>query len=142
MGRPIAAQYASRKKLWRFRVKPISMKRSSFAGQASITNSPDTPVFATQVKKYRWAIAWCLFHLCALVLSYNEVPFFNVTGEPKTEKFWPFVKFTYPYFLPDDNSTYFKFNGLFTQYDWTEFSFYVGTVLFFIILVHVYKKSE
>ena len=114
------------------------MKKNGFSGSASAANSSP---FTAGVKRYRWAIIWCLFNLCALFLSYNEVRFFNETGEPKTDKFWPFVKFTYPYFLPDDNRTYLKFNGFFTQYDWTEFSFYTGTVLFLILLVHVYKKS-
>ncbi|MEP6749902.1 MAG: hypothetical protein ABJB86_19345 [Bacteroidota bacterium] len=120
------------------------MKKSSFPGSVNTSITTDTAQssLTVRVKRYRWAIAWCIFHLCALFLSYNEVRFFNATGEPKTEKFWPFVKFTYPYFLPDDNTTYFKFNGFFTQYDWTEFSFYVGGVLFFIVLMHVYKKSE
>jgi hypothetical protein len=94
------------------------------------------------IKKYRLVIIWSLFHLLAMVLSYSEIKIFNDTGAPKTEKFWPFVKFTYPYFIPDDNTTYVRFNGFFTQYDWTEFSFYVGSVLFFIVLVQVYKKSS
>jgi hypothetical protein len=120
------------------------MKKSGYSDltKTSLITNSATPSFASQVKRYRWAIAWCLFHVCALILSYKEVRFFNATGEPKTEKFWPLVKFTYPYFLPNDNTTYFKFNGFFTQYDWSEFSFYVGSVIFLIVLVHVYKKSE
>ncbi len=120
------------------------MKKSGSSGsaRASSATDPGASPFIVQVKRYRWAISWCLFHLCALFLSYHEVRFFNSTGEPKTDKFWPFVKFTYPYFLPDDNTTYVKFNGFFTQYDWTEFSFYVGGLLFIILLVHVYRKSE
>jgi len=115
------------------------MKKNGSPGSASAVSAPS---LAAGVKRYRWVIIWCGFHLCALVLSYNEIRFFNSTGEPRTDRFWPFVKFTYPYFLPDDNATYFKFNGFFTQYDWTEFSFYTGTVIFFILLIHVYKKSE
>jgi hypothetical protein len=110
--------------------------------QAPPAAQADASFWGTMLRRYRWVIAWCLLHACALVLSYKEVRFFNTAGEPKTERFWPFVKFTYPYFLPDDNTTYFKFNGFFTQYDWTEFSFYTGTVIFFIILVYVYRKSE
>lgn len=119
------------------------MRKTSAPGSANVS-APDHAVspLVTGIKRYRWVIAWCIFHTCALFLSYKEVRYFNATGEPKTDKFWPFVKFTYPYFLPDDNTTYFKFNGFFTQYDWTEFSFYVGVVVFFILLMHVYKKSE
>ena len=97
---------------------------------------------AELIKRYRWVIGWALFHVIALILSYSEIKIFNDTGAPKTDKFWPFVKFTYPYFIPDDNTTYVRFNGFFTQYDWTEFSFYVGSVLFFIVLIQVYKKSS
>jgi hypothetical protein len=120
------------------------MKKSSFSGAANASSATDPAAspLTIRIKRYRWVIIWCLFHVCALFLSYNEIRFFNATGAPKTDKFWPFVKFTYPYFLPDDNTTYLKFNGFFTQYDWTEFSFYVGAVLFFIVLMHVYKKSE
>ena len=120
------------------------MKKSSLPGSINknVSTEPAPLSFSTHLKRYRWAVGWCLFHLCALLLSYNEVRFFNSAGEPKTEKFWPFVKFTYPYFLPNDNTTYVKFNGFFTQYDWTEFSFYVGVVLFLIVVAYVYKKSE
>lgn len=96
---------------------------------------------AAGIKRYRWLIAWCLFHLFAMLLSYREVPFFNNSGEPKTNKFWPFVKFTNTYFMPDRNSTYSKFNGLFTEYDWSEFSFYTGVVIFAVILVYVNRKA-
>jgi hypothetical protein len=111
------------------------------ANDTTVQNGP-TSSFAVVVKRYRLVIAWCVLHICALFLSYNEVRFFNNAGEPKLDKFWPFVKFTSPYFLPDDNTTYLRFNGFFTQYDWTEFSFYVGGALFLILLVHVYRKSE
>lgn len=117
-------------------------KNSSPAAKVSSGIEPGTPAASSILRRYRWVIAWCLLNLSALILSYKEVRFFNTAGEPRTERFWPFVKFTTPYFLPDDNTTYFKFNGFFTQYDWTEFSFYVGTVLFLILLVYVYKKSE
>ncbi|HTL06868.1 MAG TPA: hypothetical protein VL307_01380 [Chitinophagaceae bacterium] len=115
------------------------MKRNHLTSQPAAT-APLSLV--ERAKKYRLVIAWCLLHLCALFLSYKEVKFFNSAGEPRTDKFWPFVKFTYPYFLPDDNATYFKFNGFFTQYDWTECCFYTGSVIFFIILMHVYRKSQ
>jgi len=115
-----------------------SIPPSIVAGRNIQTDS----VFTVKVRQYRWAIAWFVFHLCALFLSYNEVKFFNTAGAPKPDKFWPFVKFTLPYFIPDDNTTHVRFNGLFTQYDWTEFCFYVGIVVFFLVLVHVYKKSS
>lgn len=96
---------------------------------------------AAGLKRYRWVIGWCLLHLCALPLSYRQIPFFNNSGGPKADKFWPFVKFTNTYFMPESNSTYSKFNGLFTEYDWTEFSFYTGIVIFVIALRYANKKS-
>jgi hypothetical protein len=124
-------------------ITAYSNKNSYAASYNSARAVPNdsSPSFVVRVRRYRWVIIWCIFHLCALFLSYSEIKVFNDTGEPKTEKFWPFVKFTYPYFIPDSNRTYVRFNGFFTQYDWTEFSFYVGSVLFFIVLMHVYRKS-
>ncbi len=121
------------------RIGPVSNNYSTtIPGKAS----PADNIFAVRIRQYRWAIIWLALHLCALFLSYNEVKFFNAAGSPKPDKFWPFVKFTTPYFIPDDNTTHVKFNGLFTQYDWTEFCFYVGIIAFFLILVQVYRKSE
>lgn len=118
------------------------MKKGSLDNTSNTTSLPASQDPVSWYKRYKWVLAWCAFHLCAVLLSYKEVRFFNTAGEPRTDKFWPFVKFTYPYFLPDDNTTYFKFNGFFTQYDWTECCFYIGTVLFAIVLIHVYRKSE
>jgi hypothetical protein len=107
---------------------------------ANTTPAASTPLAAV-IKRYRWLITWCLLHLGAMLLSYRGVPFFNNSGEPKTEKFWPFVKFTNTYFIPDNNSNYSKFNGLFTEYDWTEFSFYTGVVIFAMVLIYVNRKT-
>lgn len=116
-------------------------EKDSRAFQGTDDASAITTAFAALVKRYRWLIVWCTIHLCALLFSYRGIPFFNNSGEPKTEKFWPFVKFTNTYFMPDSNSNYSKFNGLFTEYDWTEFSFYTGVVIFFIVLIYVNKKA-
>jgi hypothetical protein len=118
------------------------------------TALPKAPAIATLQKKatgnfakqlfdeYRFAIYWCLSHVVILLLAYKEVYFFNNTGTPRTDKFWPFVKFTDPYFMPDDVKTYSKFNGFFTQYDWTEFSFYTGLAFFIILLSLAYRKTK
>src|SRR4051794_34971469 len=50
------------------------------------------------LRRYRWLLVWCIFHVVALLLSTNEVTYFNSAGAPKTDKFWPFVKFTEAYF--------------------------------------------
>jgi hypothetical protein len=95
-----------------------------------------------KVKKYRWILVWIGFHLLALLLSLKEIKIFNATGEPKPEKFWPFVKFTNPFFDTTYNRTFVLFNGIFSHYDWTEFSFYVGGAIFLAAIAIVYKKSS
>jgi len=80
-------------------------------------------------------------------MSYSEVNIFNDTGTPTTEEFWPFVSFTrtvrndnYAIALrsgtsvSDDYIYDDVFNGLFTEYDWTEFSFYSGVSLLLFFL--------
>ncbi len=119
----------------------LMKKNESSTFQDANNSSIISTAFAAGVKRYRWLIAWCLLHLCALLLSYRGIPFFNNSGDPKTDRFWPFVKFTNTYFMPDNNSNYSKFNGLFTEYDWTEFSFYTGVVIFAIVLAYVNKKA-
>lgn len=99
-------------------------------------------------RRYMWLIIWVSFHLLALLLSTREVKFFNSGGIPKTDKFWPFVKFTDAFFTkvsdgpPEVWQTQIKFNGLFAQYDWTEFSFYVGSAVFVVLLIYVYRKTS
>ncbi len=96
----------------------------------------------TNTKKYKWLFVWIGFHLLALVLSLKEIKIFNATGEPKPEKFWPFVKFTNPFFDTTYNRTFVLFNGVFSHYDWTEFSFYAGGAIFLVAIAIVYKKSS
>jgi hypothetical protein len=102
----------------------------------------ESDTFLSELKKHRWLAGWIVFHSIALMLSLKEVKLFNATGEPKPEKFWPLVKFTNPFFDTTYNRTFVLFNGMFTQYDWTEFSFYIGIAIFFVILRIVYKKSS
>jgi len=107
----------------------------------------DTSVKST-FRRYMWLIIWCGFHILALFLSTREVKFFNSAGIPKTDKFWPFVKFTDAFFTkvsdgpPEVWQTQIKFNGLFAQYDWTEFSFYVGSAVFVVLLIYVYRRAS
>jgi hypothetical protein len=106
--------------------------------------------FAGLVRRYRWVLVWCAFHAIALILSTNEIKYFNTAGAPKMDKFWPFVKYTEAYFtkvskdneLPEVWQTQIKFNGFFTQYDWTEFSFYAGSALFLVVLIYVYRRTN
>ena len=101
-------------------------------------------------KAATWFIAWCGFHLFALLMSYSEVWVFNNNErKPKTENFWPFVDF-----VNEDarhyrssiglSSDYIKndFHGIFTEYDWTEFVFYVGGAMVVFLLVRISKTKE
>lgn len=90
-------------------------------------------------------VVWTAINLFALVMSYAGVAFFNVESHPETQKFWPFVDFTETYFTrPDDAPTtpgsFYRatentnFNGIFYQYDWSEFAVYVGAVWIMFLL--------
>ena len=71
-----------------------------------------------------WVVAWCGFHLFALITSYSRLDFFNDGGEPKSNKFWPFVDiyeklysyYSYPNEIAD---TTYLFRGVFVEYDWS-----------------------
>lgn len=94
-------------------------------------------------------IIWCCFHLFALLMSYSEVDVFNNEGKPRSEKFWPFVEFTEQYWGFGDNYSYThkqvrktRFNGIFVEYDWSEFAFYVGGALVIFLLIRISNKSK
>lgn len=106
-------------------------------------------------KALTWLILWCAFHLFALLMSTSKIdPFNNLRGESRSDKFWPFVEFVEEdaRFIPDDPFYYNEsgnnripgkweddFNGIFVQYDWTEFAFYVGGALIIFLLVRTRK---
>jgi hypothetical protein len=95
-------------------------------------------------------IAWCGFHLFAVLMSYSRIDIFNATGEPRTDKFWPFVSFTktYPVYDSNPGSIHYQigeqtnFYGLFTQYDLTEFAFYVGGALLLYLFLRISIKAQ
>ncbi|MCH8535318.1 MAG: DUF4339 domain-containing protein [Flavobacteriaceae bacterium] len=102
-------------------------------------------------------LLWVSFNLFALVMSYSEVDVFNNSGAPQTEKLWPFVEFNeclYEYSIRYSNRTTWmkrpsypmggytgnkrcNFNGIFTQYDWSEFALYVGGIFIIFIVIRV-----
>lgn len=96
----------------------------------------------------RWLMIWTFFHMFALLTSYKEVPIFNENGEPKSRYFWPFVNFFDEYYVKQPDSlqqlpeTKLRFNGLFVNYDWTEFGCYVGSLLLMVIFYYLYKKAD
>lgn len=105
-----------------------------------------------------WLIAWCGFHLFALLMSYSQIEFFNDGGKPESKEFWPFVKFqSCRDIIAWDNSNIpvgwntgmgrtvgedCHFNGLFINYDWTEFAFYIGAAIVVFILLSISNKQE
>ncbi len=98
------------------------------------------------MKRFKWLFIWMAFHVSALILSYTQTPPFNYSGEPVPEKFWPFIKFTDAAYTkiksnPEVWGTMVKFNGIFAYYDWSEFSVYVGGVLFVLLLYYTYKQA-
>lgn len=96
----------------------------------------------------KWLMIWTFFHIFALFTSYKEVPFFNESGEPKPNNFWPFVNFFDEYYVKEPVAagqlpeTRLKFNGLFVNYDWTEFGCYVGGLLLMVVFYYLYKKAD
>lgn len=113
----------------------------------ALQSAEEPTTFSGLLRRYRWVLVWCAFHALALILSTKEVKYFNTAGSPKADKFWPFVKYTEAYFTkvsdgpPEVWQTQIKFNGFFTQYDWTEFSFYAGSALFLVVLIYVYRRT-
>lgn len=100
-------------------------------------------------KGLNWLVVWFLFNLFALITSYSQIKIFNDGGKPLTNRFWPFVKFTYKYCYSNGQKMYFYegsggntgFYGLFVDYDWSEFTLYViGAILIFIIIKSINRK--
>jgi hypothetical protein len=101
-----------------------------------------------------WLIVWCVFHLFALLMSYSEVDIFNDSGKPRTDEFWPFVDFIHENarFIDNNTAPYGSmsrggkweddFNGIFVEYDWSEFALYVGGAIVIFILVRISNKQE
>lgn len=95
-------------------------------------------------------VAWCGFHLFALLMSYSKIEIFNNGSDPETGKFWPFVEFISTFSYPkyndlthkDDYVTKTYFQGFFTEYDWTEFLFYVVGAIILYLLISFSNKSE
>lgn len=108
-------------------------------------------------KALKYLIIWCIFHVFVLVMSYSEIEIFNDGGRPETEKFWPFVDFagSYEEFVYDrqppagaifvgnygHEETQYYFNGIFFNYDWTEFIVYVGGAIA-IFFFNFYLNKE
>lgn len=91
---------------------------------------------------------WSGFHLLALMLSYSGIDWFSYGH--RTSEFWPIVSYEVCRLHSDPDETVIgelsfdvyeicEFTGLFSQYDWTEFGFYIGGYIFIWM---VYKLSR
>ncbi len=100
---------------------------------------------------------WIGINLFALVTSYSEINLFNKSS-PRTDKFWPFVKFTESnsYWVwtstPPTGTTAVgnygewkeetSFNGIFYNYDWSEFLIFVGGTLLIYLISKIPKEDR
>ena len=109
----------------------------------------------------KWLLIWSVFNLAALLLSYSDIGFFNKEacmgrhGQHDADKFWPFTVLEFESKDPGVGSRglcgstdekyfgyYISYNGLFFNYDITDFALYVGGAFFIFILVRVTKQEE
>ncbi|MBC3539040.1 DUF4339 domain-containing protein [Rufibacter sediminis] len=102
-------------------------------------------------------LIWAGIHFFALITSYSEVDIFNVS-KPRTDKFWPFVEYIEKEKYWEWTSTpppgqiavggygewreETDFNGIFYNYDWSEFLVFVGGALFFYLLSKLSDKND
>lgn len=140
-------------------VEEQKVSKTEVSGQLKVTTekklNPTIEAIKPDQKTLTWLIIWCCFHLFALLMSYSEIEIFNDNGKPMSDKFWPFVEFQSPKYgaiyqrqLDNSGKTYNElrnekvFNGLFVDYDWTEFAFYVGGAIVMFLLVRISNKRK
>lgn len=117
----------------------------------------------------KWIIIWIGFHFFALLMSYSNVEIFNGSRNPEPENFWPIVEFypceenfheseaskrrkqewrrSNPGFgsslkLEGEYKTECNFQGIFYEYDWSEFAFYIGGATIFFLVRRVSNTDE
>jgi hypothetical protein len=128
------------------------ISKTVVSGQLKVTTekipNPDLEAIKPNKATLTWLIVWCGFHLFALLMSYSQVEIFNAYGKPETDDFWPFVEiittrhFINPWTMEKTGETATEFNGIFVDYDWTEFAFYVGGAIVIYLLVRISNKDE
>ncbi len=104
----------------------------SITKKTVVTNSEK--LISSKTKFPLFLICWITFNSIALVLSYSDID--NLGDGVNSEspsKFWPFIDFYHPC-MPLSSNT-FRFVGIFAEYDWSEFSLYVGFSIFIYILI-------
>lgn len=123
-----------------------NISKTEVSGQLKVTTektpNPALEAIKPNKKTLTWLIVWCGFHLFALLMSYSRVDIFNDGGEPRTDKFWPFVKIWEEEWDGWKGVYYTDYNGIFYNYDWSEFAFYVGGAIVIYLLVRIANKQE
>lgn len=143
--------------------KEENISKTEISGKIIISNEKKVNNLTEKINKSRsvfnWIVFWCIFHLFALLMSYSQVEIFNDGGSPDTSSFWPFVEFTYSEYQidPEKRDLYYEriktsefvgdltiektyFNGLFYEYDWSEFLVYIGSAIIFFFIK--FKPNE
>jgi len=135
--------------------------KTEVSGHVHLTKMKEPSVVVDTLKPTRkgltFFLIWTAFHLFALLMSYSEIDFFNNEGSPRADQFWPIVEFQdcYKQVIHGNlNSIYVErigkkivekchFNGVFVEYDWTEFMVYVGGALIIFVIGRVsHNKNE
>lgn len=83
-------------------------------------------------------------------MSYSHVGIFNRGSDvgffydqgTASNKLWPFVKMWEKNWNQFEGKYYMHYNGIFYNYDWTEFALYVGGVIVIYLLVRISNKPE
>jgi hypothetical protein len=126
--------------------KDETISKTEVSGQLKVTTErvPNQTLEAIKPNKATLIrlIIWCSFHLFALLMSYSRVKIFHFGGKPRTDRFWPFVKIQEEMWNTVDKKYYIQFNGIFYNYDWSEFSFYVCGAIVIYLLVRISNKKE
>lgn len=123
---------------------------------------PNFASYKPSTDKIIFISIWVSFHLFALITSTSEMDFAS-SDKPDASKFWPFVKFTeskwggsVPSYIIDPDGdgcasqndwnsvmSQKNFNGIFYNYDITEFLVYVigAFIILFIIEIKEYNNK-
>jgi len=141
----------------------IEINKTEISGHLNVTSEKVPNPAVEKIKPSQNAlifiIIWCSFHLFALLMSYSQIKIFNNHGTPSTSEFWPFVHYNNNHGelerdpngeeYTDENtglkerySKPHEFDGIFVDYDWTEFAVYVGGAFLIYLLIKISSKNE
>lgn len=123
-----------------------NISRIEVSGELKVTTdktpNPNIEAIKPTRKTLKWLLIWSSLHLFALLMSVSRVDFFNNRYSPRKDKFWPFVKVWDEEWDSYNGGIKEVYNGIFYNYDWTEFAFYVGGAVLIYIIVRVSNKEE